>query len=291
MEYTGKIAVVTGGASGIGRALCIELVRRGAQAVIVDVEGDKAVQAAEEIGPEASGKSCDVSDVVAVEALAAEVWAEYGGVDLAFANAGIGLAAPLLKSTLEEYEATMGVNMRGVWATAKAFGSRMVDEGRRGHICLTGSEHSLGLQHAGNGIYTASKHAVLGFGDVLRAELKDRVGVSVLCPGLVATDIVDSQRHYDWARRSERALEVGRAVMARGLAPETVAAETLDAIARGAFLIVTHPTARAAAERRWQAIEHAFATQPPQDGRRDHLDVDDVVAAVLADFKAGKTER
>lgn len=281
MVFEGKTAVVTGGGAGIGRALCRELASRGARVLVVDVEKDKAASVAEELGPEAGCAVCDVSDAEAVEAMAAAAWDVLGGVDLVFANAGIGLNAPILHSTLAEYEATMGVNMRGVWATSKAFAGRMVDAGRQGHICLTGSEHSLGLQHAGNGIYTASKHAVLGFGDVLRAELEGKVGVSVLCPGLVATDIANAHRHYDWASKSERATALGNAVMAKGLDPAIVARETLEAISRGEFLIVTHPTARAAAERRWEAIDHAFATQPPQDGSRDHLDVDKVVAEVL----------
>lgn len=289
MDFSGKIGVITGGASGIGRGICAELIRRGGYAIVVDVEGDKAHKAAEALGERAAAYVCDVSDAGAVEAMAAAIWQERDGIDLVFANAGIGLNAPLLRSTLAEYEATMGVNMRGVWAISKAFGARMVEQGRAGHICLTGSEHSLGLQHPGNGIYTASKHAVLGFGDVLREELAGQVGVSVLCPGLVATDIIDSQRHYDWVKPSQRALEIGRAVMAKGLSPETVAREALDAISRGEFLIVTHPTARAAAARRWEMIDHAFATQPPQDGSRDHLDVDEVVASTLAELKARRS--
>lgn len=285
MVFQGQKAVVTGGASGIGRGLCMQLAKRGAHIIVVDIEGDKARRVADEIGPLAQARQCDVSDAQAVDKLAEEVWAEHGHIDLVFANAGIGLSAPILKSTLAEYEATMGVNMRGVWAVSKAFAGRMVEHGVKGHICLTGSEHSLGLQHAGNGIYTASKHAVLGFGDVLRAELEGKVGVSVLCPGLVATDIASSDRHYDWAVRSARAKAMGAAVMAKGLDPEIVAAETLEAIGRGAFLIVTHPSARAAAEKRWQVIDHAFATQTPQDGSRDHLDLDRVVAEVLAELK------
>lgn len=286
MVFEGKRAVVTGGGAGIGRGLCKQLASRGVHVVVVDIEGDKAKRVANEIGPLATARQCDVSDAQAVDRLAEAVWAEHGRIDLVFANAGIGLSAPILTSTLAEYEATMGVNMRGVWAVSKAFAGRMVEQGVKGHICLTGSEHSLGLQHAGNGLYTASKHAVLGFGDVLRAELEGKVGVSVLCPGLVATDIADSDRHYDWAERSARAKAMGAAVMAKGLDPEIVAAETLEAIGQGAFLIVTHPSARAAAEKRWQEIDTAFATQPPQDGSRDHLDVDRVVAEVIAEMKA-----
>ena len=285
MQYSGKMAVITGGASGIGAAICRALVARGAQVVIVDWDDVKASELSAELGDMAHSERCDVSDAAAVEALAEKVWSDFGGADLVFANAGIGLGAPILRSTLEEFEATIGVNLRGVWATSKAFATRMVAEGCGGHICLTGSEHSLGLQHAGNGIYTASKHAVLGFGDVLRAELEGKVGVSVLCPGLVATGIANSHRQFEFHRPSDRSQAVAAAVMAKGLSPGIVAEETLAAIGRGEFLIVTHPTARAAAERRWQAIDAAFATQPPQDGSRDHYDVDDVVAEVLAEFK------
>ncbi len=287
MQFSGKKAVITGGASGIGAGICRALVARGAHIVIADWDDEKAGRLAEELGERALSIPCDVRDAAAVEALAEQAWRELDGVDLVFANAGVGLAAPILHSTLEEFEATIGVNLRGVWATSKAFASRMVAQGRKGHICLTGSEHSLGLQHAGNGIYTASKHAVLGFGDVLRAELEGQVGVSVLCPGLVATGISQSHKRFDVRTPSERSQAVAGAVMAKGLSPDIVAEETLAAIAKGDFLIVTHPTARGAAERRWEVIDAAFATQPPQDGSRDHFDVDLVVADVLAEFKGG----
>ncbi|MEL7452895.1 MAG: SDR family oxidoreductase [Pseudomonadota bacterium] len=287
MTYADQAAVITGGGSGIGAALGKCLVEQGAYVILADIDGDAAKGVAADLGPRAHGVQCDVSDMAAVDALAEASWVRHGRIDLVFANAGIGLNAPLLKATLAQYEATLGVNLRGVWLTAAAFARHMVQDGGGGHICLTGSEHSLGMQHTGNGLYTASKHAVLGLGDVLRHELAGQVNVSVLCPGLVQTGIVDGYRHFDVPHPPEDRLAVGRAVMAEGLDPEIVARETLAAMARKAFLIVTHPMARKAAETRWQEIDTAFATQPPQDGSRDAYEVDEVVARVLAARDSG----
>ena len=112
MQYSGKMAVITGGASGIGAAICRALVARGAQVVIVDWDHEKASELSAELGDMAHSERCDVSDAAAVEALAEKVWSDLGGTDLVFANAGIGLGAPILRSTLEEFEATIGVNLR-----------------------------------------------------------------------------------------------------------------------------------------------------------------------------------
>lgn len=266
MDMRGKTAIVTGGASGIGAALAQTIVARGGRVVVVDINGAAAQATAEALGEAAMGMACDASDVAAVEAMAAEAWDWTGGADLVFANAGIGVGRPLLKATEAEFDVTMGVNLKGVWATVKAFATRMIAAERPGHFCLTGSEHSLGLQHAGNGFYTASKHGVLALGDVFRAELPDTLQMSVLCPGLTATGMVDTTPAATGMGRPPEQRGMGRAVMAEGKPPREVAEHTLAAMARGDFLIVTEPSAYLAAEMRADEVKAAFAAQAPMTG-------------------------
>ena len=196
METKGRTAVITGGASGIGAALAEAMVADGGRVVIVDINKDAAEAHAARLGDAALAIACNVADVAGVEAMAGEAWNWLGGVDLA------------------EFDVTMGVNLKGVWATARAFAARMIDADHAGHLCLTASEHALGLQHPGNGFYTASKHGVLALGDVFRAELPESIGVSVLCPGLTATHMPDTSPAATGMSADERRSDMARAVMA-----------------------------------------------------------------------------
>ncbi len=108
-------------------------------------------------------------------------------MDLIFANADVITNAPLLETTPEAFDWRFAVNVSGVWAIARAFLPKLIPEGRLGHLMITASEFALGFQSAAAGVYTSTKHAVLGLAESLRAETPDSIGVSVLCPGLVAT--------------------------------------------------------------------------------------------------------
>ena len=263
METKGRTAVITGGASGIGAALADAMVADGGRVVIVDINKDAAEAQAAKLGDAAHAIACNVADVAGVEAMAEEAWNWLGGGDLVFANAGISVARPLLKAGEAEFDVTMGVNLKGVWATAKAFAVRMIEAGHSGHICLTASEHALGLQHPGNGFYTASKHGVLALGDVFRAELPDSIGMSVLCPGLTATGMPDTSPAATGMSADEHRSAIARAVMAQGKPAEEVARHTLDEIARDTFLIVPEPSAWLAAEKRADEVQKEFARQAP----------------------------
>ncbi len=263
METKGRTAVITGGASGIGAALADAMVADGGRVVIVDINKDAAEAQAAKLGDAAHAIACNVADVAGVEAMAEEAWNWLGGVDLVFANAGISVARPLLKASEAEFDVTMGVNLKGVWSTAKAFAVRMIEAGHPGHICLTAYEHALGLKHPGNAFYTASKHGVLALGDVFRAELPDSIGMSVLCPGLTATGMPDTSPAATGMSADERRSAIARAVMAQGKPAEEVARHTLDEIARGTFLIVPEPSAWLAAEKRADEVQEEFARQAP----------------------------
>jgi NAD(P)-dependent dehydrogenase (short-subunit alcohol dehydrogenase family) len=289
MEMKDVRAVVTGGASGIGRAIAEDLVARGARVVVADVDGARAAKVAAELGPQAMAAPCDVSDHGAVEALADAVEHSLGGVNMVFANAGVNLSGPLVQASPEAFDWVFGVNVRGAWSTASVFARRMMAADRAGRICITASEHALGLQHAGAGVYTASKHAVLGLAEVLRAEAPPALTISVLCPGLVATDLHLTRRLAPLPEPTEGELAMGAAVLARGMESSVVARAAVDGVVRGDFLIVTHPISRPAAEARWREVAEAFATQAPWTEGADQYDVNKVLAAVGATQRGNRS--
>ena len=287
MELAGKHAVVTGAASGIGRAIAGDLAARGATVLLADVNEDLLANGAAEIGPLATWQRCDVSDHQQVEALGRRAEADFGNVDLVFANAGVIASTPLLKARPEEVDWILGVNIKGAWSTLAVFGLIMRAQPDGGALCVTGSEHSLGFQHAGAGVYTASKHAVLGLADVLRAELPQQVSVSVFCPGLVATPLGTAPRPAG-VGGAPRDPELSARIQARGMAAATVARAAVDGAIAGEFLIVTHPHAFAAAEKRFSEIAAAFETQAPYDSEAERYNVNRVIAEVIAEIEVNQ---
>ena len=258
MKTRAGTAVVTGGASGIGRAIAEALAANDCRVVIADIDIREAERVAVALGDKVSALAVNVRNVAAVEALAEQSWAELGGVDLVFANAGAGPGTSLLNASAAEFDYIYEVNVRGAWATAAAFGRRMVDECREGHICITGSEHSLGMQHIGTGFYAASKAAVFAMADVLRAELPEWIGISLLCPGVTRTHFYDGGRQSGLPPPSPEAEAFAREVLGRGMPAEEVAEIALKAVERGAWIIPTHAASRKAADIRAEEIAGAF---------------------------------
>ena len=281
MDLNTKRAVVTGAASGIGKAIAEQLAASGAKVVLADIDLAKVGAVAASLDG-AIAVRCDVSDHASVEALAAQAQATLGGIDLVFANAGTILNGPLIKATPEEFDWLMGVNLRGAWSSLTVFARALLAQDEGGRICVTASEHSLGLQHTGAGIYTASKQAVLALADVLRAELPDKVGISVFCPGIVATGLGDAVRPAHLKQPHERQRAVAKAVQAHGMTPDSVAQAAIEGTLRGDFLIVTHPHSFRAAQNRFAQVEAAFAAQAPWSEESERFDVNRIVAAVLA---------
>lgn len=275
-----KRAVVTGAGSGIGRALVEELRKRGAKILATDI--DEAALA--ELGADCPTFRCNVADYDAVEALGAETMKVLGGCDFLFANAGVIANGRFVRMTPAEVDWIMGVNIRGAWSCASVFARIMADQPGGGHICFTGSEHSLGFQHAGAAMYTASKHAVLGLAEVLRAEAPPSLKVSIFCPGLVATALGDAPRPSG-VPEARRNAELARRVQSRGMPASEAAARALDGVARGDFYIVTHPHAVRAAERRFEEISDAFGRQAPWEADAERYEVNRVVAEVIAEME------
>lgn len=281
MKVNDKTALVTGGASGIGLAMVRELAARGCRTIIADCDYAAAEKAANDLGQGVTAIAFDAADIASIDAMATQAWEETGGVDLVFANAGVSANAPLLEADAAAFDWTMNVNVRGVWATGKAFINKMIAAQRPGHFTITASEHSLGLQHAGAGFYTASKHAVLGLAEILRAELPETIGVSVFCPGLVETLLYDAGRFGVLPPAPEEMKAFGAAVMSKGMSPDVVAKAAIDGTQNGDFYIVTHATAFAAAEKRFGELQAAFAAQAPMSEEAKQYEVNKVVAELL----------
>jgi NAD(P)-dependent dehydrogenase (short-subunit alcohol dehydrogenase family) len=195
-RYAGRAAIVTGGASGIGRALGAALVGRGAHVVLADLDGDGAVAAAEQLagiaptGASIVGVALDVCDRGAVGALVDEVVARHGAIDLMVNNAGIALGGESHLMPPEHWDRTIDVNLRGVLNGVLAVYPRMVAQGH-GQIVNTASMAGLAPTPL-TVAYTTTKHAVVGLSTTLRPEAAlHGVQVTVLCPGAIETPILD----------------------------------------------------------------------------------------------------
>lgn len=280
----GTVAVVTGAARGIGRALATALHERGCRVVLADLDEDDARRAAAELGDRALGVGCDVRSRSDMERLADAAESRFGPVDLIANNAGVMPAATtgLLGAPAVDLEWVLAVNVVGTWNGCSVFGQRLVARDRPGWILNTASEHALGMQHTGQGFYTASKSAILGLSDVLRAELPAHVGLTVLCPGLSQSDLW-SARHRPQALDVDALalLPIAKAVMGRGMPATEVARAALEGVQRGDPLVVTHHASRAAAERRCAQVTAAFDAQAPFDADGPDYDVNRTIGRVL----------
>lgn len=269
-----KVAVITGAGRGIGAELGRALAREGAHVMLTDIDPAAAAAVRDTIveeGGQADSMACDVSDRRSVDQVADIAWSTFGRVDLLVNNAGVGQPyGPLISVAEEDARWVLEVNVLGVWFGCAVFGPRLIEQGSPAHILNVGSETSFGAPVQGTGLYTASKHAVLGLSDVLRHELPDFIGVSVLCPGVVATEFVGGVRS-----RPRRFGGPGEPTIDRitvGMSPEEVAHRAVAGVRRGDFYIVTHPPVVEIAEERWREIEAAFATQAPRYDGDEALD-------------------
>jgi NAD(P)-dependent dehydrogenase (short-subunit alcohol dehydrogenase family) len=236
----GRVAIVTGGASGIGRALGEELAARGCTVVLADRQLELAREVALELekrGKAASAADLDVRDLAAFEALAQEVRARFGRIDLLFNNAGIGVGGGIETYAPEDWDDVFDVNLRGVANGVQAVYPILVEQ-RSGQIVNTASMAGL-VPSPSQGSYSASKHAVVGLTKALRVEAK-RFGVraSVLCPGAVRTPILTGGRfgRVKLALSEDELLRLWERF--RPMAPELFARRAVDAVLRNQAVIV-----------------------------------------------------
>ena len=242
-DFKGKTAVVTGAASGIGRAVSLAFAERGANLVMADVAADalEVVRAeAEARGAEAIAVVTDVTQQASVEALADAAWDRFGAVHIVHNNAGVLIRAPMLDADQKDWEWILAVNLWGVIHGVRAFVPRMLDTGEEGHIVNTASEagHFAGDLY---GVYNTSKFAVVGLTESLARELRNTsIGVSMLCPGQVDTGIFTNvDRPVDF-RRAGDDVPVDRRATDNALDPAAVAAKVLAAVESGDLYVFTH---------------------------------------------------
>jgi len=186
-----EVALVTGGASGIGRALSEALARRGTQVIVADRQWElagKVVSAIQEGGGHAQAVELDVRDPVEFERIANQVREEFGRIDYLFNNAGIAIGGEVSRTRLEDWQDVLDVNLRGIVHGVQAVYPILIEQGF-GHIVNTGS--IAGLLPSDGVVYSTSKHAIVGLSKSLRLEAaRYGVRVSVLCPGLIRTPIL-----------------------------------------------------------------------------------------------------
>jgi NAD(P)-dependent dehydrogenase (short-subunit alcohol dehydrogenase family) len=264
-DLAGKVAVVTGGASGIGKGIAAALAAEGAQVVIADIQRDAMEAAAAEIG--AYSVRTDVSDPASVEALAATVLHRYGAVHVVCNNAGIGPLAPVADLTLDDWHWMLGVNLWGVIHGVHTFLPVLKQNRDGGHIVNTASMAGL-VAGPRLGAYAAAKYGVVGLTEVLAAELaadNSRVGVSVLCPGTVHTSIGTSSRNRPAdlpdAGFKDIDIELEDNPRYRWVYPDVAGAVVVRAIKRGDLYALTHPDWYPMVAERHEAIAAAFREQ------------------------------
>lgn len=238
INLAGKIAVVTGGGSGIGRSTAMLLARHGAKVHVADINGEAAEAVVREIdaaGGRALGHVLDVSDPDAVEAFAAAIFEADGGVDVLHNNAGIGHGGNIESTTVEDWQRVIGVNLLGVAYGVQAFVPRMLKQGRSASVVNTASMAGL-IPAPKLAPYSASKYGVVGLTEALNAELSKRgIHFSAICPGIIDTQIVETGiMRGDTAQNHDKIM---RFYEKRGASPDEVAEAVLTAIAKHRLIV------------------------------------------------------
>lgn len=251
-RFGGQLVLVTGAASGIGRATAFAFAEAGARIVAVDRDAEGAARTADMsrlIGaPEAWAETVDVSDEQAMEKLAEKVAAEYGIVDVLVNNAGIGLSGSFFDTTTEDWKKVLDVNLWGVIHGCRIFGKQMADRGQGGHIVNTASAAAYQPSKA-LPAYSTTKAAVLMLSECLRAELAGQgIGVSAICPGFVNTNITSTARFagVDETEEKRRQKKSARLYGLRNYPPEKVATAILRAVVKNQAVVPVTPEARGA---------------------------------------------
>jgi len=269
----GRVAVVTGGGSGIGRALAEALAAAGSVVVVADLDLTAAEAVADEIrsnGGRADAVTVDVADAASVDELAAGVIGRHGRVDVLCNNAGVSTFNLIEDQTLDDWRWVVSVNLWGVIHGVHSFLPILRRQGTPAHIVNTASIAGLLSGVAFIGPYSATKVAVVSISETLVKEFAIAalpIGVSVLCPSSVDTRVMESERSRPRSlgveHRTEMAETVRLGIRASftgptGLPPALVAQRVIDAIREDRFWIITHPGERPSVEERFTAALASF---------------------------------
>ncbi len=256
-DFRGKVAVVTGAASGIGYALAERCAQEGMKVVLADIEAPALAQAEQVLkatGAQTLAIQTDVSKAGDIDRLAQRTLETFGAFHLLFNNAGVGAGTTVWESSLADWEWVIGVNLMGIVYGLHTFVPIMLKEDTDCHIVNTASIAGL-IFGPGLGIYKATKHAVVSISETLACELAAahaKIKVSVLCPEWVKTRIMESERNRPVEFQNQAVMEtpspemmamyqfVVQAVQS-GMSPQEVAEKVFDAIRNDRFYILTHP--------------------------------------------------
>lgn len=267
-QFKDRIAVVTGGASGLGRAMALRFAREGMKIVLADIEQDTLAATVKEFrnaGHETTGIRCDVSRGEEVEQLAEQTIKAYGGAHIVCNNAGVAPGGKVWEHTTKEWEWALGVNVWGVIHGVRVFTPILLKQGVEGHIVNTASVAGL-LSLPGMGMYCLTKHAVVTLSESLHHDLVeqgDKVRCSVLCPAYVPTRISDSERNRPAHLRDDRHKSdddlkrdelLRHAVQSGKISAEQVADKVFDSIRDQRFYILPHQKIKPSIETRLQDI-------------------------------------
>jgi NAD(P)-dependent dehydrogenase (short-subunit alcohol dehydrogenase family) len=260
MELNDKVAVITGGASGIGRASALAMARRGARIVIADVNDERTAETLAEIegmGGWARGFECDVTRDGQVERLAERVLGEVGRADLLMNNAGVVLGGPFEKIPMDDWQWILDVNLLGPVRCLRAFLPHMLERGS-GYVVNTASFAGLVAHNPLTIPYDTTKHGVVGLSAGLALYLRPRgIGVSVLCPGYVATNLSENYRF-----RGMEDPGVGPALMPDSVTtPDEVAEKVVEGVETERFLILSQAEHARIWARRAQDVDAHIARQ------------------------------
>lgn len=273
-DFREKVAVITGAASGIGRAVAERCVQERMRVVLADVEEDALARAEatmSDTGATVLAIPTDVSAASDVEALAQKTLEAFGAVHLVHNNAGVLVGGRIWENTVADWEWVMGVNMWGVIHGIRVFVPLMLEQNTEGHIVNTASVAGL-ASGPGLGIYKVTKHGVVTLSETLHHELVQigaKIGVSVLCPGFIRTQLMDSDRNRpaSLGAVAQQGAEIVsgtlssqqfRQAVEEGMPPNQVAEHVFDAIAEERLYILTHPHSKDRVRARVEAILEEF---------------------------------
>lgn len=260
MTQTQGVAVVIGAASGIGKALAQECVKRGYRVAIADLD-EKGLQSfAADLPPETYFSALDVADPIAMQSFADQVIANYGEVEIVFNCAGVFAVSSVAEQSIEHFNWVMNINFGGVLHSAKAFLPHMGTTTRKSYMVSIASIMGL-LTSPMVAAYSTSKHAVITLSEILNLECqKDQlnVQVSAVCTGAVDSNIYDMDRygvHTDRSDQAQQALEtISGTVNAKGMSPEEHAEIVFDQMLEGHFWILPHKELLPQVERRMSQV-------------------------------------
>lgn len=265
-DFAGKVAFITGGASGMGLGMARAFADQGMKLMLADVNEARLSTAEQEFkdkGVDVATIICDVTKLEQVNAAADATVERFGKMHVLCNNAGINVGGTYEELSQQDWDWVIAVNQLGVQYGISAFLPKIKAHGEGGHIVTTSS--MAGMVNAGPGWapYNASKFAVVVMNEVLYSELKEtNIGVSVLCPGAVATNIIEAadSRPSDFGSSGDKPVIAGDAaeLLEHGLDPDVVGKLVLEGIQEEQFYLFTDPRMLKSVERRFERIRRGF---------------------------------